>query len=31
VIDPEKHHFDVIDGLVIPDSPLMQAIFDAQA
>lgn len=26
VVDPGKHHFDVIDGLQDPDSPLMQAI-----
>ncbi len=31
VIDPDKHHFDVIDGLVTSDSALMQAIFDTRA
>lgn len=25
-IDPERHHFDVIDGLKDPDSPLMNAL-----
>lgn len=26
--DPDRHHFDVIDGLEAPDSPLCQALFD---
>lgn len=26
VIDPERHHFDVIDGLRDPESPLMRAL-----
>lgn len=26
VIDPGKHHFDVIDGLTDPDSPMMHAL-----
>lgn len=25
-IDPEKHHFNVIDGLLTPDSPLMETL-----
>ncbi len=28
VEQPGRHHFDVIDGLADPDSPLMQALFD---
>lgn len=27
VIEPGRHHFNVIDGLTDPDSPLMQALF----
>ena len=27
-IDPGKHHFDVIEGLEVPDSPLMSALLD---
>ena len=26
VIEPDKHHFDVIDGLADPDSPMMQRL-----
>lgn len=28
IVDPGKHHFDVIDGLAQADSPLMQAILE---
>lgn len=26
--EPDRHHFDIIDGLIDPDSPLMRAAFD---
>jgi hypothetical protein len=26
IIDPGKHHFDVIDGLTNPESPMMRAL-----
>lgn len=27
-IEPGRHHFDIVDGYEIPDSPLMQALLD---
>ncbi|SFG80215.1 Alpha/beta hydrolase family protein [Palleronia marisminoris] len=29
VVDEGRHHFDVIDGLRAPDSPMLKALFDA--
>lgn len=31
VVDPGKHHFDIIDGLADADSPLMRSIMEAPA
>lgn len=28
VVEPDRHHFDVIDGLMDKDSPLVQTLFD---